>query len=66
VFGISYKHKGAFGLPTKPDGRAIMHCLKSVEIRNFFTLGNLSLAPEGKHARISGRTGANKTTVIGA
>jgi len=40
--------------------------LKSVNIKNFFTLSNLSFAPEGKHVRIVGRTGAGKTTAIGA
>lgn len=39
--------------------------LKSVEIRNFFTL-NLSFAPEGRHVKITGKTGAGKTTAIGA
>ena len=40
--------------------------LKNVSVKNFFTLSNLAFAPEGKHVRISGRTGAGKTTAIGA
>jgi hypothetical protein len=40
--------------------------LKSVSIKNFFTISNIEFAPEGKHVRISGRTGAGKTTAIGA
>jgi len=40
--------------------------LKTVDVRNFFTLSNLSIAPEGRHVRIAGRTGAGKTTVVGA
>jgi hypothetical protein len=40
--------------------------LKSVSIKTFYTISNLSIAPEGKHVRISGRTGAGKTTVVGA
>jgi len=40
--------------------------LRSVSIKNFFTISNLSFAPESRHVRISGRTGAGKTTVIGA
>jgi len=40
--------------------------LRNVNIKNFFTLSNLSFAPEGRHVRISGKTGAGKTTAIGA
>jgi len=40
--------------------------LRSVSIRNFFTLSNIKFTPEGKHVRVSGRTGAGKTTAIGA
>jgi hypothetical protein len=40
--------------------------LRSVSIRNFFTLSNIEFVPGGKHVRISGKTGAGKTTAVGA
>jgi len=40
--------------------------LRSVKIQNFFTLSGIEFAPEGKHVRVSGRTGAGKTTAVGA
>jgi hypothetical protein len=40
--------------------------LRNVSIKSFFTLSNLEFAPVGKHVRIIGKTGAGKTTVIGA
>ena len=40
--------------------------LRNVDIKNFFTLSNICFTPNGKHVRIAGRTGAGKTTVVGA
>lgn len=40
--------------------------LKSVNIKAFYTISNLNIAPQGKHVRVSGKTGAGKTTVVGA
>jgi len=40
--------------------------MESVSIKSFFTLNNIAFAPEGRHIRIAGRTGAGKTTVVGA
>jgi len=44
----------------------IEYRLRDVNIKSFFTLSNIEFVPEGKHVRISGRTGAGKTTAIGA